>query len=332
MHPLPSLRHLRYLVALADRLHFGQAADACAVTQSTLSAGIRELESVLGVQVAERTRRSVILTPIGHRLAERARHVLRLVDDMADEAADAVAPMAGTIEIGAIPTVGPFLLPRVIPHLRTSFPRLRFAVREDKTAALLERLASGRLDVVLMAFPYETPGCETLALFDDAYRFACAADHPMARAAAVDLDAMAGESLMLLERDHCLHSHALPVFEVAPEKALTSFAATSLPTLVAMVAEDMGTTLLPDLAIQAGVAAASRIAIRPLAGPSNARTVGLAWRRQAARADTFRRLGACLRGWADDHIRPWRDPDADTPPLANAPGSDGGSDGESAIR
>lgn len=310
MRHLPNLRHLGYLVALADRLHFGQAAEACSVTQSTLSAGIRELEAVLGVQVAERTKRSVILTPIGHRLAERARVALRLIEDMADEAADAVAPMTGTIEIGAIPTIGPFLLPRVIPYLRQQFPRLRFAVREDKTTALLERLAAGRLDMVLMAFPYAVEGCETAILFDDAYRFACAAEHPMATADAVDLDAMAGESLMLLERDHCLHSHALPVFEQAPEKALTSFAATSLPTLVAMVAEDMGTTLLPDLAIQAGVTAGSRVVVRPLAGKSNARQVGLAWRRQAARAETFRRLAAALRTWAADTVRPWRDPAA----------------------
>lgn len=308
MRHLPNIRHLHYLVALAERLHFGQAADACAVTQSTLSAGIRELEAVLGVQVAERTKRSVILTPIGHRLAERARHVLRLVEEMADEASDAVEPMTGIIEIGAIPTIGPYLLPRLIPHLRAQFPRLRFAVREDKTQALLERLTAGRLDVVLMAFPYATEACDTLMLFDDAYRFACAVDHPMATAAAVDLAAMAGESLMLLERDHCLHSHALPVFEQAPEKALTSFSATSLPTLVAMVAEDMGTTLLPDLAIQAGVTAGSRVAIRPLAGASNARQVGLAWRRQAARAETFRRLGETMRAWAAQTIQPWREP------------------------
>lgn len=305
MRQLPNLRHLTYLIALAEYRHFGRAAEACAVTQSTLSAGIRELEGIFGISVAERTKRSVILTPIGLSLAEDARDLLRRVEDMLDGAAEAAAPMAGTVELGTIPTIGPYLLPRIVPFLRKRFPALKFSLREDKTSALLERLGDGRLDLLLMAFPYEVEGVETFMLFDDAYRYACAADGPLAEAGEVNIPDMAGEPLLLLEHDHCLHSHALPLLERAPAEASATFSATSLPTLVAMVAEGMGATLLPDLAINAGIAAPGQIAIRRVAGPTNARHIGLAWRRQSGRSETFRQLGAALRTWASDELKPW---------------------------
>ena len=305
MRAYPNLRHLAYLVALAEHRHFGKAAAASAVTQSTLSAGIRELETMLGIQVAERTKRSVILTPIGHVLAEKAQALLRSVDDMLDIATEAAAPFSGTIALGTIPTIGPYLLPRIIPALRKRFPELRFALREDKTGALLDRLAHGRLDLVLIAFPYETEGLETMMLFDDAYRFACAASHPLARAPRIGLDQLIGEPLMLLERDHCLHSHALPLLEAAAV-AEAAFSATSLPTLIAMVAEGMGATLLPDLAITGGMAGGSDIAIRPISGEANRRSVGLAWRRQSGRAQTFMDIGDFLHSWAKAEIQPWR--------------------------
>lgn len=307
MRAYPNFRHLAYLVALAEHRHFGKAAEASSVTQSTLSAGIRELEAVLGVQVAERTKRSVILTRIGHLLAEKAAALLRSADDMLDIAAEAAAPFSGTISLGTIPTIGPYLLPRIIPALRERFPELRFALREDKTGDLLDRLAHGRLDLVLIAFPYEMEGLETMMLFDDAYRFACATDHPFAHVESVAMERLGGERLMLLERDHCLHSHALPLLREAPGIAEATFSATSLPTLVAMVAEGMGATLLPDLAINAGIAGGNMIAIRPMSGEANVRNIGLAWRRQSGRSETFREIGDFLRTWAEAEIAPWND-------------------------
>ena len=306
MRAYPNLRHLVYLVALAEHRHFGKAAEASSVTQSTLSAGIRELETVLGVQVAERTKRSVILTGTGHLLAEKAAALLRSVDDMLDIAAEAATPFSGTISLGTIPTIGPYLLPRIIPALRKRFPELRFALREEKTGELLDRLARGQLDLVLIAFPYVTEGLDTMMLFDDAYRFACAADHPLARAESVEMEWLGGERLMLLERDHCLHSHALPLLEEAQEVAEATFSATSLPTLIAMVAEGMGATLLPDLAITSGMAGGNGIAIRPISGEANTRGIGLAWRRQSGRVQTFMDIGDFLRSWAKAEIRPWR--------------------------
>jgi LysR family transcriptional regulator, hydrogen peroxide-inducible genes activator len=302
---LPNLRQLRYLVALADHLHFGRAAEACAVTQSTLSAGIQELEALLRVPLAERTKRSVILTSVGHRIVARTRQLLRDAEGIMDVAASAAEPMSGLIALGVIPTISPFVLPRLVPHISRHYPDLHLTLREDKTVALLDWLGAGRLDLVLMAFPYETEGCETFMLFDDTYRFACAARHPLAKADTVGMDAMEGESLMLLEKEQCLHSHALPLLEVAPGKAVTSFSATSLHTLVAMVAAGLGTTLLPDLAITGGILQGSSVVVRPLADDTNARQIGLAWRKQSARADDFRRLGSLMQEWAAVNIRPW---------------------------
>jgi LysR family hydrogen peroxide-inducible transcriptional activator len=157
-----------------------------------------------------------------------------------------------------------------------------------------------------MAFPYETEGFESVMLFEDAYRFACAADSPLARAKQVKMETLGGEPLLLLERDHCLHSHDLPLLEAAPNVVPTTFSATSLPTLVAMVAEGMGATLLPDLAINAGLAEQSHLAIRPIAGALNYRTIGLCWRRQTGRAETFRKIGEALKTWAAKEVRPWK--------------------------
>ncbi|MBN8768024.1 hydrogen peroxide-inducible genes activator [Thermomonas sp.] len=308
MSALPNLRHLRYLVALHDHLHFGRAAAACFVTQSTLSAGIRELEAQLGAQVAERSKRSVVITPLGHRLVARSRLLLREAEALVAMAAEDGNPMAGTIDLGVLPTIGPFLLPRLIPALGRQFPQLRLALREDKTGNLLDQLAEGRLDLVLMAFPYDTPGMETRMLFDDAYRFATRDDdapRPV-KGRRFDLQAQIDErNLLLLEHDHCLHSHALPALQHAAEVGRVNFSSTSLHTLVAMVSEGMGATFLPDLAITGGILKGTRVVVQPLGDAANARTIGLCWRRNAARRETFLELGRFLHTWAARHVKPW---------------------------
>lgn len=308
MSSLPNLRHLRYLVALHDHLHFGRAADACFVTQSTLSAGIRELEAQLGAQVAERNKRSVVITPLGHRLVARARPLLREAEALMAMAAEDGNPMAGRLELGVLPTIGPFLLPRLIPALGRAFPQLRLALREDKTRNLLDQLAEGRLDLVLMAFPYDTPGMETLPLFEDAYRFATRAeDMPLPpQGQPFDLQAQIDErNLLLLEHDHCLHSHALPALQHAAEVGRVNFSSTSLHTLVAMVAEGMGATFLPDLAITGGILNGTGVVVQALGDAANARTIGLCWRHNAARRETFIALGQFLQAWAARDIKPW---------------------------
>jgi LysR family transcriptional regulator, hydrogen peroxide-inducible genes activator len=302
MKPLPNLRQLRYLTALAEHLHFGHAAAACGVTQSKLSAGIRELEATLGVPLAERTKRSVLITPVGHRVVERARVVLREAEALVEIGSAAAKPLSGRLDLGVIPTIGPFLLPRLMPRIGARYPALKLILREDKTTALLDRLADGRLDLLLMAFPYATDGCDTMMLFDDGYRFACDPQHPLANAAAIGADDLQRHPLMLLEKDNCLHSHALPLFEAAPRWHETSFAATSLHTLVAMVGEGLGATLLPEMALSAGILEGSNVVTRPLADDADARTIGLAWRKQSPRAAEFRALGALIRDWAQEQL------------------------------
>lgn len=310
MKPLPNLRHLRYLVALHDNEHFGKAADACFVTQSTLSAGIRELEHALGVAVAERTKRSVMITPIGRRIVARARLLLRDAEALMAMGQEQSQPMSGMIEMGVLPTIGPYLLPRLIRGIGETFPRLRLSLREDKTGHLLTWLSEGRLELVMMAFPYETPGMETFMLFDDAYRFVASTTSPLAhppkgKARAITEADFEGQDMLLLEHDHCLHSHALPVLRQAAEAQHASYASTSLPTLVAMVSEGMGSTLLPDLAITGGILEGSSVVVRPLGEDASARTIGLCWRRDSPRGDTFRQLGVFIRDWAKHNVRAW---------------------------
>ncbi|MDC7785785.1 hydrogen peroxide-inducible genes activator [Rhodoplanes sp. TEM] len=304
MKPLPNLRQLRYLVSLAEHLHFGRAADACAVTQSTLSAGIRELEAILGVTVAERTKRSVLITPIGRRIVERAHALLRDAEALVSIGASATRPLTGQLELGVIPTIGPFLLPELLPHIGRHYPDLKLILREDKTNAILDRLGDGRLDLGLIAFPYVTEGFEALPLFDDPYWFACHRRHRLAAMPSIGEADLADEGLMLLERDHCLHSHALPLLAALPKLAQTTFSATSLHTLVAMVAADLGATLLPELAIRAGILHGDSVAICPLADGAHARRIGLVWRKQSVRADEFRILGDLISDWAATALSP----------------------------
>ena len=299
LRPLPNLRQLRYLVALADHLHFGAAADVCQVTQSTLSAGIQELENMLGVPVAERTKRSVVITPVGRRIVERARFILRDVDELLEIGARAANPLSGRLELGVIPTIGPFLLPKLVPHIINRYTDMRLILREDKTAELLERLQAGRLDLVLMAFPYNAEGCETFMLFKDGYRVACNPNDRLSALDAIAADDVRDVSVMLLEKDHCLHSHALPFLKALPGQAITTFQGTSLYTLVAMVAEGLGVTLVPELAIASGLLNESNVTTRPLADGETLREIGLCWRKNSSRAAEFRELGGVIREWAE---------------------------------
>ena len=320
MKPLPNLRHLRYLVALHDHGHFGHAARACFVTQSTLSAGIRELERAFGVEVAERNRRTVTITPVGRRIVARARLLLREAEALMAMGLEHSRPMSGIIDMGVLPTIGPYLLPRLIRGVGTAFPHLRLRLREDKTGQLLDWLAEGRLELAMIAFPYDTPGMETYMLFDDAYRFVASAasaraQTPGTRGRTITEADFESQDMLLLEHDHCLHSHALPVLRHAAEAPGASYASTSLHTLVAMVAEGMGATLLPDLAITGGILEGSDVVVRPLAEDAGARSVGLCWRKGSARTETFRRLGAFIRDWAGSNVHPWTPARASRAPV-----------------
>jgi LysR family hydrogen peroxide-inducible transcriptional activator len=297
MEALPSPQQLRYLVALAERQHFGRAAEACAVTQSTLSAGLLALERQLDARILDREAgRHVVFTPLGRELVDRARAALGALAAMAETAKAARAPMSGPLRLGVIPTIGPFLLPRLMPLLRAEFPGLRLYLREDVTDRLVHRLAEAELDALLLAVPCDCGAAETVTLARDEFLAALPAAHPLAACERVPVKALAAERLLLLEDGHCLRDQALAACGLlrrfdGPEDG---FAATSLHTLVQMVAGGLGVTLLPRLAVDAGITEGTGLALRPLAGAGAWRSLALAWRGRAPRAPEYRTLAARL--------------------------------------
>ncbi len=279
------MKQLRYLVALADEKHFGQAARACFVAQSTLSAGIIELEAQLGTPVAERTNRKVILTPLGEKLAERARLILREAEDMAQLAASEQGPLTGEFHLGVIPTIAPYLLPSVLPKLRDNYPDLKLFIREEQTGRLLEKLGAGAIDAAILALPYPMDGVATALLGKDRFLLACPAGHRFSGKSSVSTAELANEPLLLLEDGHCLREHALAACDLAGREKNQGFEATSLQTLTQMVAGGLGLTLLPQMAIEAGIARGLDIAIVPLDRRSADREIGICWRKTSTRAD-----------------------------------------------
>jgi len=289
MKLLPSLKQLEYLAALVETQHFAQAAERCNVTPSTLSTGIRDLEGVLGVAVAERTKRTVLITPIGQAIAERARQLLCDAEDVMALASTQREPMTGDMKLGVIPTVSPFVLPRVLPTVEANYPKLRLYLREEQTAVLLSRLRDGELDVALIALPYDTVNLTVSMLFDDAFLFACHADHPLAGHKSITDNDLIDQPLLLLEEGHCLRSHALNACRLHSSPVRIQFEATSLQTLVQMVASGLGMTLLPQMAVDAGMASTPNIRLIPLKTPAS-RQIGLVWRASSPRVSEFELL------------------------------------------
>jgi LysR family hydrogen peroxide-inducible transcriptional activator len=283
MAALPSLRQLGYLVELADRLNFRVAAEAQFVTQSTLSAGIKELENVLGVQLVERNQRSVRLTAMGEETVARARDLLAAATDLAETARTAAAPLSGALKLGAIPTIAPFLLPQVLPPLRRAHPQLKLYLREDLTDRLIEQLRSGRLDIALIALPYDTGDLHVHELFKDEFWFVAREDDPAAREKEIAVRKLDPRGVLLLEEGHCLRDHAIAACGPRRGAWETGVEATSLYTLIQMVEGRLGVTLLPEITLKAGILKGTNLIARPLASPAPARTLALVTRRTSPR-------------------------------------------------
>jgi len=288
---LPSLRHLRHLIALHAHGHFGRAAEACHVTQSALSASIKELETVLNTTLVDRTKRRVVLTPIGVETSERARKIVKEVEDLVGFTTASREPLSGTLRMGSIPTVGPYLLPRILPGLREAYGRLKLYLVEDLTERLIDALHRGLLDVVLLALPYDCGAVETMVLFEDPFVVALPRTHRLANETRIKTQRLWCEDLLLLRDGHCLRDHALSVCSFADRRVTEGFEATSLPTLVQMVDNGLGTTLLPILAVDAGLLQGTNLVTRPLLAEEPTRKIGLVWRRGTGRRDEFRVLG-----------------------------------------
>ncbi len=291
MTVLPTLRQFRHLVALAEHKHFSKAAAATHVTQSTLSASLKELEEILGVPLVDRTKRSVVFTPFGEDTVRRAQQILDEAEDLARAAQSTGEPLAGTIRMGVIPTIAPFLLPPVLAALRNKYPKLRLYLREDLTDRLVDRLQAGELDVLLLALPYDLGTIESEPLFDDPFAFCCRTDHPLANSERISGERLNGESLLLLQDGHCLRGHALAACGIRREMQVDPFEATSLTTLTQMVDNGLGTTLLPQIAVEAGVLKGTSLMTIPLDDRAAKRQIGLAWRHRTGRRDEFQLLG-----------------------------------------
>ncbi len=291
MAALPSLRQLAYLVALAEHLNFTRAAAACFVTQSTLSAGLKELEATLGASLVERDRQTVLMTPLGMEVVERARSLLAAAEDLAARAASSAEPMSGTLRLGAIPTIAPFLLPRILPGLRGKYPKLRLLLREDLSANLLQRLASGQLDFALLALPYDTADMQVRQLFEDEFWLVGREDDPALKSRRASVTAPAAEKLVLLEEGHCLRQHTLAACTRTESSNPSGVEATSLLTLVQMVESGLGLALVPEMALGSGMLNGTRLLARPLTPPAPKRTIALLARRSSSRQAELRVLG-----------------------------------------
>jgi len=281
-----NLRDLEYLVALAETRHFGRAAERCHVSQPTLSAQLRKLEEFLGVALVERRPRRVALTPAGEAVVERARRMLQDAEDIRGLARASQDPLSGPLKVGLIPTLGPYLLPRVATKIARALPKLSLLLHEYQTAPLVERTLDGELDLAILALPAETRGLVTRELFSEAFLVAMPERHRLAARKQVRTADLEGEKLLLLEEGHCLRDQALEVCAHSGTEE-QAFRATSLETLRQMVASGLGLTLLPELSAAGPFASARGLAVRPFAPPTPHRVIGAAWRRSTSRGEAI---------------------------------------------
>jgi LysR family transcriptional regulator, hydrogen peroxide-inducible genes activator len=288
-----SIKQLRYFSAVAQTRHFGSAAEQCAVTQPALSMQIQELEKALGLTLLERSRNGVSLTPGGREIAERAARVLADVNDLVDSARQLAGSFTGTLRFGAIPSIAPYLLPQLLPLIRATYPDLDLHLRETQTQKLLDELVDGQLDVVLLALPVEHAGIETAPLFDDRFLLALPASRKIPARVRATPELLRSDRLLLLEEGHCLRDQALAFCDLRKVERIDMFGASSLSTIVQMVSNGLGLTLLPELSLELETRRAD-IRIMRFADPEPQRVVGLAWRETSPSKRDFLELGKLI--------------------------------------
>ncbi|CAA6806021.1 MAG: Hydrogen peroxide-inducible genes activator [uncultured Thiotrichaceae bacterium] len=292
---LPTVKQLRYFVALEKTEHFGKAAQACFVSQSAFSVAIRELESLLGSQLVDRTNKTVTITRVGKEVAAQANRCLRDIEYLTAIASHSEEPLSSRLTLGAIPTIAPFVLPKLLPALRDEFPDLQLYLHEGTTLSIYEKLIEGELDLLLIALPYKLAGVEILPLFKDHFELACREDtqflDPKKDYVEEDLPA---ESILLLEDGHCLRDHALSACRIRNQDTVNRFSASSLATLIEMVNSDLGVTYLTKMTKSAPMLQHTKIKTWPL--PNNPyREIGMVWRKNSAQAEEFRILGEFIK-------------------------------------
>ncbi len=292
---LPTLRQLQYLKLLAEHGSFSRAAEAAFVSQPALSAGVQELEKILGAPVVERTRGQVQLTAVGAEAVKRAEDVLARAEDLVEAARNAGRPLSGRFRLGVIPTIAPFLLPARLPALKEAWPALRLFIREDLTPALIKALKAGHLDAAVIALPYSATGIDHARIGDDEIMAAAPANHPLAAPGPIAPGSLKSEELILLEDGHCLRDQALAAFDIEAPKGDDVFAATSLHTLVQMVGSGLGVSFLPEMAVRAGLANTPGVVVRTISADAPRREIVMAWRSGSSRAGEAKLLAETLK-------------------------------------
>ena len=291
----PTLKQLKYLCAVAEHQHFGHAAKACHVSQSTLSASIVELEDALSASLVERNNRNVLLTSLGLEVVDRARGVLTDIDDLVALCDASGEPFQGKIRLGVIPTIAPFVLPKLLKALRLVHPDCTLFVREDLSQVLVNALQVGDLDVLLLALPFPVDNVDTLALFDDPFYLAALPNSRLAMTTKLKTSDLAGSEMLLLEEGHCLRDHALEACKLREQDIRVPYQATSLTTIVQMVANGIGATLLPKMATEAGITEGTGLVLKPFDEADVSRNIGLMWRKKTPRKQEFGLLGDFIK-------------------------------------
>jgi LysR family hydrogen peroxide-inducible transcriptional activator len=290
---LPTLRQLQYLLALHEHGHFGRAAESCFITQSTLSASLRELEALLGSSLVERSRRVTRFTPLGERIVAKARLVLRSAEELAEMAQAEREPLTGELRMAVIPTIAPFLLPPLLPRLRAEHPSLRLFLREEPSGAACDGLHRGVVDCVLLAMPFECGDVDCETLFEDRLLVAAAAGDMVC--GDIRPDEIIASRMLLLEDGHCLKDHALAACNRPEMRSSAMMLGTSLHTLVQMVDNRLGVTLVPQMAVEAGLLAGTNVEVHALLSEHATRDISLVWRHGSPREAEFRLLAEELR-------------------------------------
>lgn len=294
MKLLPTVKQLRYLVALDKENHFGRAATACFVSQSAFSIAIKELEKTLNCQLVDRTNKSVTITAIGQEIVSQARLCIRDIEYLVELASENQGVLSGNLALGIIPTIAPFLLPKVVPKLRKQLPNLQLYLREGLTAQLYTRLIKGELDAIILALPYKLKNTEFQILFKDKFKLACRKNSVLVDPEHYQLNRLNSDSVILLEEGHCLRDHALAACHLHQQEKINRFSATSLSTLIQMVDSDLGITYLPEMAEHSGLLKGTKVKMYPLKENSY-REIALLWRKGTARAKEFRELATMIK-------------------------------------
>ncbi len=301
MH-FPTIKQLRYFNALVEHNHFGKAAESCFVSQSAFSVAIKELETALGGQLVDRTNKSVTVTNLGREIYQQSLTVISEMKKMLDLAHGNLSPLSGKLSIGMIPTIGPFVMPDLLPYMQQHYPELDLEIHEGKSADIYEQLMRGQLDVILLALPYEMRSVETLTLFKDRFRLISSIKNQWLKGHKFNIDDVEEGTILLLDDGHCLRDHAISACHIKNVDKVSQFTASSLLTLIEMVKQDLGVSFIPEMAMKIPLFNSKEIKVDPLEFDAY-REIGLAWRRGSTRAKEFGMLGDCLMSSIEDTIK-----------------------------